>query len=254
VLGYLSASKEEFICENTPTKKLHYYVHAKDNIPFHGIILPGLIMAQGGDYHLPDIIVSGEYVTINGEKLSKSKGNYIEAHVLHENFDVDMVRYYFLRTWSEKRDVNFTANEFVNVVNSELVNGFGNLVNRTLGFIKTKFNGEIPTNVSMQKDTHEYHKHMELGMVQKGLLSAMELVDFGNKYFADEKPWVSLDKQVIANVVYIIKEATKMLTPFIPTACAKVQKWLSDEVLGEFDVLWQRLDMKNTVEVLDGKK
>jgi len=256
VLGYLSASEPGFII-NDGTPKLHYYIHGKDNIPFHGVILPGLLIANGEKYHMPDIIAASEYVMINGEKLSKSKGNYIEAHLLHENFDIDMVRYYFLRTVSEKRDMNFTVEEFVNVINSELVNGFGNLVNRTLSFIKTKFDGKKPQIKMCEKEVrdiiHEsgvqWSKNMDAGKVSTSVSSATTLVDFGNKYFADKKPWVDLSKEVIGNVIEIIRNSAVMLAPFIPTACAKVLSWLSHETLPDIEVLWQRLDMNTTKEI-----
>jgi len=170
VLGYLAATKEfcdstkrdwkEFLlnsgehnCVGCPAAKkakcmtpipLHYYVHAKDNIPFHSIILPGLLLANGsGDYHLPDMIVSSEYVTLANDKMSKSKGNLITAEELYNTFYVDAIRYYFLRNVNDRKDVNFTMEDFAATVNAELVNGFGNLVNRTLSFIKSKLDGQL---------------------------------------------------------------------------------------------------------------
>ena len=296
VLGYLSASSTEFIkeasglCGNshaasgtgaTPLRHLaqtvldagktslmnsangallHYYVHAKDNIPFHSIILPGLIMARNASvkmtgvqgvtpwYHLPDIIVASEYITLEGQKISKSKGNVLTAEELINEFDADMIRYYFLRTTNSQKDSNFTFEEFVNVINGELVNNFGNLVNRTLSFIKTKFDGVIPKKKTAQKVPESYRELMLQGNVNKALDIAMELVNHGNKYFAEHKPWENNDKKVIAEVVDIIKCATDMLEPFIPSACAKVKNWLSGNKLPEIEILFKRLDMKDVKE------
>jgi methionyl-tRNA synthetase len=202
VLGYLSASEPEFILPSKGTENLHYYVHGKDNIPFHSVILPGLLMAHGNGtakYHLPDIIVSSEYITVGGDKLSKSKGNQIFAYTLYENFDVDMVRYFFLRTLSDKRDSNFTVEEFVNMINGELVN------------------------------------------------------NFGNKHFAEGKPWVNNDDKCVGEVVCIIKAAAEMLEPFIPNACAKIKKWLGSEKLTEIEVLWTRLETPKVKEIFERK-
>ena len=235
---------------------MHYYVHAKDNIPFHAIIFPGLLMAHGNGkpkYHLPDIMVSSEYIMVNGQKMSKSKGNLILATELLAEFDVDMIRYYFLRTNSTTKDTNFTFEDFVNVVNGELVNNFGNLVNRTLAFIKTKFDGVIPKISPVPAEVAnvttpavlEYFRQMELGRVSNGLGIAMGLVDFGNKYFAGKKPWIDLSKETISNVVFIIDNVARMLDPFIPISSAKVLDWVRNyDVLPEIEVLFKRLDMK----------
>jgi len=254
VLGYLSASEQAFTLEkNSATgRALHYYVHAKDNIPFHSIILPGLIMANTkAKYHLPDIIVASEYVNLAGAKISKSKGNLITAEELYTAFDVDMIRYYFLRTTNDKKDTNFTFEDFVNIINGELVNNFGNLVNRTLSFVKTKFENKIPKAgkiVEFDTEEHEYEAHLLAGNVSRALQIAMDVVNAGNKYFADNKPWVTNDKKIIGDVVGIIKTATNLLAPFIPTACEKVKKWLETDTLPEIEILFKRLDIKEIKE------
>jgi len=263
VLGYLSASEKEFIVDPKQESKnfLHYYVHGKDNIPFHSIILPGLIMANGvTKYHLPDRIISSEYVTVGGDKLSKSKGNQIFAYTLYENFDVDTVRYFFLRTTNDKRDSNFTIDEFVNIINGELVNNFGNLVNRTLSFIQTKFGGVIPKTKKLPKEVEheiktvadEVSKKLPAGEISHALKCAMDLVNFGNKYFADKKPWVTNDPQTIAEVTEIIRASADLLEPFIPTASAKVLEWLKHDKLPEISVLWQRLEIARVKEIFGG--
>jgi len=259
VLGYLSASTPEFIVENMGTQggrggerptKLHYYVHAKDNIPFHTIVFQGLLLANGNGvpkYHMPDIMVSSEHLMINGDKMSKSKGNVLTASELLSEFDVDMIRYYFLRTTNSAKDSNFTFNDFINVVNGELVNNFGNLVNRTLSFVKSKFDGKIP-HAKVDICTKEYHDSMLAGKTSFALGFAMGIVNYGNKFFAEKKPWLSNDKQCIAEVISILKTCTELLEPFIPTTCAKVKNWLSGDTLPEIDILFKRLDMKEVKE------
>ena len=293
VLGYFSASEPEFRADEP--NALHYYVHGKDNIPFHSIILPALIMARNGTlnaktdrgltpYHLPDIIVASEYVNVGGEKMSKSKGNIIPVHVMHENFDVDMVRFFLLRIINDKRDANFTWEEFVNVINGELVNNYGNLVNRTLSFAKTKFGGRVRAGamdedsksvcvdgdvaVVIENAKKEWHELMPLGHVAAALKVAMDLVNFGNKYFADKKPWSGIDcdpRSVVGDVTEIIRAATYMLTPFIPNACGKVALWLGGDgsrghgeiILDDIEVLFQRLELSRVMEIVEsanGKK
>jgi methionyl-tRNA synthetase len=267
VLGYLSASETEFIAEQKNT--VHYYVHGKDNIPFHSIILPALILSRNSampksPYHLPDYIISSEYINVNGEKISKSRGNQIFAETMYENFDIDVVRFYLLRIINDKRDANFTCEEFTNVVNGELVNNFGNLVNRTLSFVKTKFENKIPKITRADDEVTgqiilakgQWYKFLENGQVSNALKIALDLVNFGNKYFADKKPWAVLEndgaecKNIIATVIEIIRTATELLNPFIPFSCEKVAKWLEHEILPEIGVLWQRLDLKAVKDII----
>jgi methionyl-tRNA synthetase len=250
VLGYLSASERGFIRRGP--RRLHYYVHGKDNIPFHSLILPGLILAHGGGrarYHLPDIIDASEYVTIGGQKLSKSRGVLIPAHTLYENFDVDMVRYFFLRTVSDKRDSNFSAEEFVNIINGELVNNFGNLVNRVLTFVISKFGGVVPPEKlsrditrATKKRTKEVHRLMMQGRTAPALKAAMDLVNTGNGHFAAGRPWATGDKKCVTETVFIIKTAAELLEPFIPFGAGKVRGWLAKDKLEQVEVLYERLD------------
>jgi len=246
VLGYLSASEPEYL---RGKDLLHYYVHGKDNIPFHAIILPALLMAHGGEYHLPDKIIASEYVNLNGQKISKSKGNLITAEELANTFDIDMIRYYFLRTVNDKRDSNFTIQDFINVVNGEVVNNFGNLVNRTLSFIKSKYDNKIPRTKKGNQIPTEYHELMVVGSTGKALSVVMDIVNAGNKYFADEKPWIEPEKskEVIANVIDIISSTAYMLKPFMPTACEKIESWLSTDTLPEIDILFKRLEKETTI-------
>ncbi|MBO4823157.1 MAG: methionine--tRNA ligase [Clostridia bacterium] len=262
VLGYLSATKaikpdwEDFLLDDKKTTKRHYYVHAKDNIPFHSVILPGLLLAENKHHwHLPDYIISSEYLNMNGKKISKSSGNYISARQLIDNFDVDMIRYYFLRNTNDKKDANFSFEDFVYTVNGELIDNYGNLVNRTLSFIKNKFNGVIPAmqpnptiTQTIERTQTEFNTLVEAGACSKALASAMSLVAFGNKWFSDHTPWKTLDPQIIAECVTIIRAATAMLKYFIPVGTAKVEQWLANKTLDTISVLYKKLDINEVKE------
>ena len=113
---------------------LIYMVHGKDNIIFHTIILPALNIALNDNIRTPDKIVSCEYLNINDEKISKSKGNGITIDDLTDKYNVDAIRYYFINNGPENKDSNFSIDDFENVQNTDLVNKFGNFVNRTLKF------------------------------------------------------------------------------------------------------------------------
>ena len=92
-----------------------YYVHGKDNIPFHTTIFPALVMGLNNNYRLPDYIVSSAYVNLNNEKMSKSKGNLISANELLEQFDMDTLRFYFTFNGPETKDTNCSIEEIIQV-------------------------------------------------------------------------------------------------------------------------------------------
>jgi len=276
VLGYFAATKEycdkngqdwkEFLLNEKP---LHYYVHAKDNIPFHAIILPGLLLANTTrKYHLPDMIVSSEYVTLANDKMSKSKGNLITAEELANTFDVDAIRYYFLRNVNDKKDVNFTMQDFASTVNAELVNGFGNLVNRTLSFIKSKLEGQLliinyqlSIKENINKTFDEVGELIHKGKINKALHRVMELVTLGNKMFDEFAPWKSVKEDIekckrdLFEIVTIIANLSVLLAPFIPNICEKLAKWLGVDItkwsptykknfhIGDIEVLVKRVEL-----------
>ena len=142
VLGYITATQkiceekglnwEDFWKEDNNIKM--YMCHGKDNITFHTIILPALLMAMEENYHLPDVMVATQYLNINSEKISKSKGNGITIKQMVDEYNVDSLRYYMIAYGPENKDVDFTVENYINVHNSDIVNKFGNFVNRTLKF------------------------------------------------------------------------------------------------------------------------
>lgn len=288
VLGYLSATKE--VCEArgwdfdefyghagggvgvNATQRLHYYVHAKDNIPFHTVILPGLLLAncnselgKASRFHLPDQIVSSEYVKLGGAKLSKSVGNLITVHEMVEKYNSDMIRYYFLKHTSDKKDINFTEDEFITTINTDLVNGFGNLVNRSMSFINKNglrsdgFGAEKVSEHLEEKGLlqivnsieKQFESQMYAGKVAKALAIAFELVTMGNKFFDETAPWKSVKEdrekceRDLSVVIEIIKRACELLQIFIPDAGARVLSWVTDLNNGkapEIEILFKRLE------------
>ncbi|MCL2586660.1 MAG: methionine--tRNA ligase [Firmicutes bacterium] len=260
VLGYLSAAKEVSASFTETPSSLFYFVHAKDNIPFHSIILPGLLIAGGKE--LPQwIMVSSEYVRLADNKMSKSTGNMITIKDLVCKYDPDMIRFYFLRNVNDRKDVNFTEEDFKAVINSELINGFGNLVNRTLSFINSKLDGKLDIKSSGNKEIfNEVGKLIHEGKTNKALAKIWEVVTAGNKLFDESAPWKSIKEDVkkcekdLGEVVTIIANLARLLYPFIPTACEKIARWLGVALdkwepvqlkktisLGEIAILWTRL-------------
>lgn len=279
VSGYFSASKrwaaetggswEDFWKGDVTA----YYVHGKDNIPFHTIILPSLLLGLG-DLHLPDRIISSEYLTIEGKKISTSKNWAIWVPYILDNYDADSLRYFLTINAPEKRDGDFSWREFINRHNGELLGAFGNFVNRTLVFIQKSFEGRIPEGrleQSIQAQIEELYKtagsKIEKGNFKNALEDIFAAVRDANKYFDDEKPWLQIKDNIEAcgnilyNCVQIIVNLSNLLTPFIPGCCDKIRDFLNIEagswnfnevqagsIIKEPIVLFQRIDKKKIEE------
>ena len=275
VLGYLSAAKVvadqrgESFEELFGADSKHYYVHGKDNIPFHTIILPALLIANGKGYHLPDQIVSSEYLTLEGRKISTSQNYAIWVKDLLDKYNPDSLRYYFLANGPEKKDADFSWTEYVNNHNGELLGAYGNFINRTLTFITKYFDGIVPEgqlskewDETLRKLYETTGKKIEDGHFKDAVEGIFEVVRKANKYFDEQAPWKTrtenLDacKNTLFQCTQIIANLVVILAPFTPFSSKKVCKWLSisddwtfKEVesgykLPEIQILFERLDKK----------
>lgn len=252
VWGYVTASKkyceqnnldwEDFWKEDRDNKI--YFVHAKDNIPFHTVIFPSLLFGTKENYKLPDKIVSDEYITIEGEKLSKSKGNYISVRDILSRYQADAIRYYFSVNNPEKRDFNFTWNDFINSINGELLGKWGNFINRTLVFINKSFDGKLK-NASIDKNIEEKLKmlfdevgtRIDKGEIKDGIKKIFDFISFANKYFDENQPWILAKtninecNDILYNCVNIIYNVNTLLKPYLPFSCELVEKYLNNKNL-----------------------
>lgn len=278
VLGYLSASK--CVAEERGTdfsalwgeEAKHYYVHGKDNIPFHTIILPALMIANGGGWYLPDQIVSSEYLTLEGRKISTSQNYAIWVKDIIDRYDPDSIRYFFLANGPEKKDADFSWREFVNSHNGELLGAYGNFVNRSLAFIRKYWNGVVPggrTNAGIASAIASLYQTtgslIEKGAFKDALNGIFEFVRQANKYFDTETPWITRtsDQEACRNTLYqcvqMIANLAVLLRPFLPFSSEKICGWLSlddkwqlHEVQGGYhlpkiQILFERID-KSAVE------
>lgn len=247
VLGYVTATQkiceekginwEDFWKEDNNIKM--YMCHGKDNITFHTIILPALLMAMEENYHLPDVMVATQYLNINSEKISKSKGNGITIQQMIEKYNVDSIRYYMIAHGPENKDVDFTVENYINVHNSDIVNKFGNFVNRTL-----KFKGltEIPLGImdmEMKEKINETYKmvseYIEKLEFKNACNKIVELIDIGNKYYDERKPWVQKKENTeeFNNTIYtcanVIANLSNLLDPIMPQTSNKLREYLKIE-------------------------
>ncbi|MEN8907949.1 MAG: class I tRNA ligase family protein, partial [Clostridiales bacterium] len=265
VLGYISATKE--YCRRNDINfneywknkdSIHYYVHGKDNIPFHTIIFPSLLKAHGG-YKLPDRIISNEYLTLEGEKISTSKNWAIWVPYIINKYNPDSIRYFLTINGPEKRDTDFSWREFVNSNNSELLGAYGNFINRTIVFIKKYYENKIPESFvdnEIKSNTEKLYKDVgiliERGNTKESLEKIFKFVRNANKYFDTQKPWIDIEKDkikcnnTIYNCIQIIGNLSNLLEPFIPFSSTKVKKSLGIKNAG-----WRYLDIKNNVKIKD---
>ena len=274
VLGYITATQkiceekglnwEEFWKEDNNIKM--YMCHGKDNITFHTIILPALLMAMEENYHLPDVMVATQYLNINSEKISKSKGNGITIKQMVDEYNVDSLRYYMIAYGPENKDVDFTVENYINVHNSDIVNKFGNFVNRTLkfkgldeillGIMDTQMKEKIDETY---KEVSEYIESLEF---KKACSKIIELIEMGNKYYDERKPWIQKRENIeeFNNTIYtctnIIANLSNLIEPIMPQTSKILREYLKIErpllkqihikekiSLGNIEILFERIDI-----------
>lgn len=281
VLGYLSMGKkvaesrnidfDKFISNDNKNLKT-YYVHGKDNIPFHTTIFPALVMALENNYRLPDYIVSSAYVNINNDKMSKSTGNLITVNELLEKFESDTIRFYFSFKGPETNDMNCSLDDIAQVHNKFLVGMLGNFVNRNLSFISKKFNGIIKEgNIdnSIKEATIKSFKiignYFEKGEIKNATAQIVEYINLANKYYDNKQPWIlvkdDLDafNDVTYTCTYMIANLSNMIAPILPDASLKIKeflalptyKWGEQTICGnyhinELNVLFDRIDINKS--------
>ena len=266
VLGYITATQkiceekginwENFWKEDNDIKM--YMCHGKDNITFHTIILPALLMAMEENYHLPDVMVATQYLNINSEKISKSKGNGITIQQMIEKYNVDSLRYYMIAYGPENKDVDFTVENYISVHNSDLVNKLGNFVNRTLRFKDLE---EISLGVMDEQMTEKIDETYKVVSecienleFKKACSKIIELIEIGNKYYDERKPWIQKKENIeeFNNTIYtcanIIANLSNLIEPIMPQTSNKLREYLKIE-----RPLWKQIQIKEKIQLNDIK-
>jgi methionyl-tRNA synthetase len=254
VIGYLSASKEWAKKQKEPKKweewwknpdAKHYYFLAKDNIPFHSIIWPSILMGYDESLNLPYNIPANEYLTLKGEQFSKSRGIGIWVPEILKRFDADVLRYYLSINMPENKDSDWLWNDFVAKNNDELLGTYGNFIHRVITFTSKNF-GSIPSVGTLEaKDKDALHKiketYKEVGdaleqcSFKKGLRAAMNLAQYGNVYFDHNQPWALLktDKERCGTVLHVCLRLVKALAvctaPYLPYSSGRIWKMLGNQ-------------------------
>ncbi|MCL2288386.1 MAG: methionine--tRNA ligase [Candidatus Bathyarchaeota archaeon] len=252
VLGYISAVIEHTQNTKHPEKWKEYWLNqqtktlyfvGKDNIPFHTIILPALLLASGQKYNLPWSVSATEFLQFHGKKASKSQRIGIWIDEALEMFPVDYWRFFLIATRPENKDTNFTWNTFTDKINADLNDTFGNFIHRTLTFIINKFDGAIPTPTKLDTDDQtildtvkekilQTAKDIETGHLQSAVNNIISISRIGNQYLNTKEPWnlMKTDKEKAGTIFYvatqIVKAATVSSAPFMPKTAQQLWQTL----------------------------
>jgi methionyl-tRNA synthetase len=253
VLGYVSATIEWCRRVGEPEKwrefwfgksaKTLYFV-GKDNIPFHTIILPALLLATGEDYNLPWNVSATEFLQFKGEKASKSQRIGIWIDEALELFPADYWRFFLMATRPESKDSNFSWNIFLEKVNAD-----GNFIHRTLTFINARFNGEVPQPQKLttedeailqavREKVEEAAKEFEEAKLQSAANTLISISRIGNQYLNEKEPWnlMKTYREKAATILYVSAQIVKAIAvvsePFMPATAEQ---------------LWQTLNLDESV-------
>ncbi|GAA4863101.1 methionine--tRNA ligase [Pseudonocardia benzenivorans] len=283
VIGYLSASVEWARRSPDPDAWKQwwtdpsaegYYFMGKDNIVFHSVIWPALLLGQNGagdrggepgvfgTLNLPSEIVSSEYLTMSGSKFSTSRGRVIYVGDFLREFGPDALRYFIAVAGPENQDTDFTWDEFVRRTNFELANEWGNLVNRSISMAHKNV-GAIPKPLAPEAADAELLAVSRAGFdTVGGLLArnrfkqaageAMRVVTAANRYLSDQEPWKRKDDPerrdtILHTALQVVQDANTLLTPFLPHAAQQVH-----EALGGTGVWAAQPEIRDVDDLGDG--
>ncbi len=260
---------------------------AKDIMRFHALIWPAMLMAL--EEPLPQHLAVHGWITFNGDKMSKSKGNVVDPFILGERYGCDAIRYHILREMALGADSDFSNEILINRINSDLANGFGNLVSRTVAMADKYFGGTLPKEreeAPVDKELIDLalsicpkvDEFIDNTQIKQALETIFTLVDRANKYIDETTPWVlgkdESKKARLATVLYNLLETIRitstLLSSFMPTTMPKVWEQIGataadttyenaqkfnvlplDVTVHKGEILFPRIDVDKEIEELN---
>ncbi|MGY3791783.1 methionine--tRNA ligase [Aquimarina sp. 433] len=276
-IGYISSTKEwaeregkdwEPYWKDKDTKLVHFI--GKDNIVFHCIIFPSMLKAEGS-YILPENVPANEFLNLEGNKLSTSKNWAVWLHEYLEDFPgkQDVLRYVLTANAPETKDNDFTWKDFQDKNNNELVNNFGNFVNRIVVLTNKYYEGIVPTpnefsEVDLQTLTalraypNVIGSSIERYRFREASQELLNVSRLGNKYLADEEPWklIKTDPERVKTIMYVgLQIASALATlsePFLPFTSQKLKNMLA-LTSNDLEVQWNEIADKEILLVAGHK-
>lgn len=254
-----------------------YHFIGKDIVYFHSLFWPAML--EGAGFRKPNSVYAHGYVTVNGAKMSKSKGTFIKARTYLDNLDPEYLRYYYAAKLSSRiDDLDLNLEDFAQRVNSDLVGKLVNLASRTAGFISKRFDGKLAKVVDQslteaflakQETIAEFYETREFG---KAMREIMALADIANGFVADAAPWQLIKQedqqdeahQVCSNALNLFRILVTYLKPVLPKLAKDVEGFLqltltwddlgrdlSGHQIAPFKALMQRVEMKNIEAIIE---
>lgn len=289
-VGYLAALKyhceqngeslEDWIGEKANTQMVHFI--GKDILYFHSLFWPAML--HGANMKVPDSVFVHGFVTVNGKKMSKSRGTFINASTYLKHFQPDYLRYYYAAKLSDKIvDIDLNLEDFVTKVNSDLVGKVVNIASRCAGFIKKKFNSTLSAELHRPELFESFagksEEVLQLYVDRKysrAIKEIMTLADVANQYISDLEPWKMIKDEnqlqevhkVCSTGINLFKILISWLSPVIPVTAEKasdflnydVQNWdnlnspLLNHEIKKFKPLITRIEMETVNNMIEDSK
>ncbi|RUO81548.1 methionine--tRNA ligase [Idiomarina tyrosinivorans] len=289
-IGYMSSFKH--YCDSTglanwddfwqPNSDAEvYHIIGKDIIYFHSLFWPAML--KGADFRQPTNVWAHGFITVNGTKMSKSKGTFIMARTYLDHLNPEYLRYYYAAKLTNRiDDLDLNLTDFAQRVNADLVGKVINIASRCAGFIQKKFNGKLSADVADSALLEDFQKAQdsiatayEQREFAKAMREIMALADRANQYIADKEPWQLIKQEgaeqevhdICSLGIHLFRILMVYLTPVVPELAERVQAFLNDRftwasaqqvltnhAINPFKALMQRIDMKDIEAMIDASK
>ena len=270
---------DEFWNKNSQTELYHFI--GKDIVYFHSLFWPAML--EGSDHRKPSNIFVHGYVTVDGAKMSKSRGTFIQASTYLKHLDPDCLRYYYAAKLSPHiDDIDLNLEDFVQRVNSDLVNKVVNIASRSAGFINKRFDGKLSTKVS---EPELYAQFVEKAQIiadyfeqresSKAIREIMALADEANRYIDEKAPWVVAKQdgqdQALHDIcsmgIHLFRILMTYLKPIVPSLAKRTEEFLNSKLewhtidnalinhtINRFKALFNRIDMDKITAMIEDSK
>ncbi len=261
-IGYMASFKnycdksglnfDEYWNPDSQTELYHFI--GKDILYFHALFWPAML--HGADYRTPTSVFVHGFLTVNGQKMSKSRGTFIKARTYLDHFDADYIRYYFVAKLNAQiEDIDLNLDDFVQRVNSDLVGKLVNIASRCAGFIKKRFNNLLANDLEDRQlfdeivvAKSEIADYFENRQYSRAVRKIMSLADQANQYIDEKQPWViAKDSQKEAELHLICTQGINLyrvlimyLAPVLPGLAQRSEEFLNTQITA--DNSWDSMD------------